>query len=172
MNNICETGDGVGLRNVGLLQPCDVAVKLKCFIESYKVLWYIVSTHTIHLVIYWNYLIFLRIQYMLLWNKSFFFTSQISILCSLIALHSGMNEWLKNQKIVCKNVAVLLLNWRTTQCRYMGDEEAAPSILNFKYFHCPLDRRLDGLPEPFRHYYKERFLPVGNQILIIMCYTI
>jgi hypothetical protein len=31
MYNTCETGNGVGLRNVGLLQPCDVAVNLGVF---------------------------------------------------------------------------------------------------------------------------------------------
>jgi hypothetical protein len=30
-HNTCETGDGVGLRNVGLPQQCDVAVNLGMF---------------------------------------------------------------------------------------------------------------------------------------------
>jgi len=54
----------------------------------------------------------------------------------------------------------------------MGDEEVAPSILNFKRFYCPLDGRLGGLAELIRHYFKEKFLPVGYRILIIVCCTI
>jgi hypothetical protein len=50
-HNSCETRDGVGLKNVGLLQPCDVTVNLRVFWLLHSTLIHI-STRIIHLAIY------------------------------------------------------------------------------------------------------------------------